>query len=89
MNVFRRILKKLVHNPMIDLTVGSILLISGFWETWSTLDVDLSSGKLHAGHGVLVLGFVTALRAVADMFAGLEFMDEAEYVEKKERKRRK
>jgi len=80
---FRRILKKLVHNPWIDFSVGGILLVTGLWETWQTLPQDLASSNLKASHGIIIFGLVTALKAIAEVFAGLEFMDEAEYIEEK------
>lgn len=79
----RKLLKKLVHNPYLDLSVGTILIISGLWEAWETLPKDISMLNIKASHGIVVFGLVTALKAIADMFAGLEFMDEAEYIEKK------
>jgi len=80
---FRRTLKKLVHNPWVDFSVGGILLISGFWEAWETLPQDLANADFNSSHGVIVFGFITALRAIAEMFGGLEFMDEAEYLNDK------
>lgn len=84
MSVFKKWLKKLVHNSYLDFAVGGILLVSGLWEAWETIPQDFASANLRASHGVIVLGLVTALKALTDMFAGLEFMDEAEYIEKKE-----
>lgn len=81
MEKFRAILKKLVHNPWVDFSVGGILLISGLWEAWETLPQDIANANIRANHGIIVFGIVTTLRAIADMFGGLEFMDEAEYIE--------
>lgn len=85
MNRARTVLKKLIHNPYIDLAVGAILLVSGLWETWETIGPDLLAGNFRLHHGTVFLGFITALRAVADIFAGLEFMDEAEYASETEK----
>ena len=87
MNKFRRILRKLVHNPWIDFTVGGILLTSGLWETWETLPQDLANSNFSSSHGVIVFGIITALKAIAEMFGGLEFMDEAEYIEQGRKKK--
>lgn len=75
-------LVKLIHHPMLDLTVGIILFISGFVEVWETLPQDIQNGHLRATHGVLILGFVMALKALTDVFAGLEFIVESKKVRK-------
>lgn len=83
---FRRILKKLVHNPWIDFSVGGILLLTGMWEAWETIPQDLANSNFRTAHGVIVFAVVAILRSVAEMFGGLEFMDEAEYIEQEKRK---
>lgn len=83
MSNFRKILKKLVHSPYVDFSVGTVLMVSGLWEAWGTLFQDISNLKFGAHHGVIVFGFVSALKAITDIFAGFEFMDEAEYADKK------
>ncbi len=80
---FRRVIRKLVHNPWVDFSVGGILLISGLWEVWETLPQDLSKANINSSYGVVIFGIVTVLRSVAEMFGGLEFMDEAEYIQEK------
>jgi hypothetical protein len=82
MNSVVNFLVRLVHHPMLDLTVGVILFVSGFVEVWETLPQDIHNGHLRGSHGVLVLGFVMALKALTDVFAGLEFMVEAKKVKK-------
>lgn len=79
----RKILKKLVHNPWVDFSVGGVLLISGLWEAWETLPQDLANANINSSHGIIIFGIITALKAIAEMFGGLEFMDEAEYIEEK------
>lgn len=85
----RKKFKKLVHNPWIDFSVGIILAASGLFEAIDTFPQELSDFKLGAHHGVLVLGIATVLRALASMFAGLEFIDEGEYAEKERLKGKK
>jgi hypothetical protein len=79
---FRKILKSLVHNPYVDLTLGTVLAISGISEAWGSIGQDITNFRLGVHHGAIVFGAVTAFRALVDIFAGLEFMDEAEYEEK-------
>lgn len=74
--------KKLVHNPWVDFSVGIILALSGLIEVFDTFPKEISDFKLGAHHGVLILGLATALKAAADIFAGLEFIDEGEHIEK-------
>jgi uncharacterized protein with PQ loop repeat len=79
---FKKILRKLVSNPLLDLAVGFILFIAGIMEVWETLPQDLRSGNIKSAHGVTIFGFVMALKAFTDIFAGLAFVDEANKVEK-------
>lgn len=64
-----------MHNPWLNLVVGIVLILSAFWEIGDTISEDLTSGNFRAAHGILVFGVVTALKALADMFAGLELLD--------------
>lgn len=82
MEGFKKILRKLVSNPLLDLVVGLILFIAGIMEVWETFPQDLANGNIKAAHGVTIFGFVMALKAFTDIFAGLAFVDEANKVEK-------
>lgn len=82
MKGFNKLLRKLVHNPYLDLSVGAILFFCGIFEAWETFPEDFANGNLRSSHAVVVLGIATVLKAVTDMFAGLAFMDEASVVEK-------
>lgn len=75
----------LVHNPYLDLTLGLVLAVSGLSEAWGSIGSDLQNLRIGVHHGAIVFGFVTMFRAIVDIFAGLEFMDEAEYVEKEKK----
>lgn len=81
--------RKLVHNPWVDFSVGIILAVSGLVEIIDTFPQVLSDFKLGVHHGVFLLGFATMLRAVAAMFAGLEFIDEGEIIKEEELKKTK
>lgn len=85
MHQIKEFLIKIVRHPALDLTVGIILFISGFVEVWETLPDDFSNGHIRSSHGVVILGLVMALKALTDVFAGMEFMIEADKV-KKEKK---
>lgn len=89
MKGFKKFLRKLVSNPLLDLVMGLILFFAGIMEVWETLPQDISDVHVRAAHGVIIFGFVMALRALTDMFAGLAFMDEANKVEKEEEKEHK
>lgn len=82
MDRFKKLLRRLVRNPYLDLAVGAILVFSGIFEAWETFPDDFANGNLRVSHSVMLLGFVTVLKALTDMFAGLEFMDEANQAEK-------
>lgn len=82
MDKFKKLLRKMVHNPYLDIAVGLILVFSGMYEAWETFPDDFANSHVRTSHAVVILGFVTVLKALTDMFAGLEFMDEASQVEK-------
>lgn len=60
---------------------GYTFWVEAFWEAWKTFPQDFANSNYGVHHGVIVLGIVTVIRAIADMFAGLDFIDEAEYRE--------
>ncbi|MCL5969994.1 MAG: hypothetical protein M1450_00630 [Patescibacteria group bacterium] len=80
----REFIRKVVKNPYVDLIVGAVLIISGLIEVFSTLPQDLSDLKLGSHHAVIVLGLVTVLRSIVDIFAGVEFLDKSSELRKKE-----
>lgn len=85
----KKVLRKLVSNPWLDLSVGIILFLSGILEVWETLPEDIKNFNVKASHGVVIFGFVMALKAFTDIFAGLEFIDEANKIEKEEKQENK
>lgn len=75
-------LRKFVKNPWLDLSVGAILVISSMFEVWETFPQDFTTANLRSEHAIIIFGFVMVLKALTDLFAGLEFMDEANQIEK-------
>ncbi len=84
-----RKIKKLVHNPALDFMIGTVLTVCGLWEVWDTLPRDLANLDFRSGHGVVILGFVTAFRSVVDAFAGLEIIDDAEFLDSERKENKK
>ncbi len=78
----KKVLRKLVSNPFVDLSVGLILFLSGILEVWETIPQDIHDVHVRAAHGVIIFGFAMALKAFTDIFAGLEFVDEGNKIEK-------
>ena len=66
-----RWVRALAESPWMKFTTGAVLLTSGLDEAIDTLFSDLSSLKLGAHHGVMMLGFVNVLSALPDMLDGL------------------
>lgn len=81
MNV-RAVIRKFVRNPYLDLVLGIVLIFSGLLEVWETLPSDFSDFRLGVHHGIFLLGLVTLLRSVADIFAGMEFFDKLDEAKK-------
>ena len=76
MNNWKVKFRKLVRSPWIDLVVGLLLIVAGLWEVFDTIPQDISDIKFRSQHAIILIGFVTVLPAIVDLFAGLEFIEE-------------
>lgn len=74
-----------VHNPWIDFTLGSMLVVAGFAEVGYSLEYDITHFNLRLHHGVILYGIVSMVKALVDLFAGIQLYDDAELEEKHKR----
>ena len=65
-------LRKFVSHPWVSLMVAIVMLLAGLSEGWETLQEDLMNADLRAHHGIIVYGFYAMLKAIPDVFEGLE-----------------
>lgn len=62
-----RLLKRITQSPAVNLVVGLIFLATGIIELWK------SSGEiLGVHHGVILFSIVHVLKAVVEIYVGLE-----------------
>lgn len=65
-------LRKFISHPWVGLIVAMVMLLAGLSEGWETLQEDLMNTELRAHHGIIVYGFYAMLKAIPDVFEGLE-----------------
>ena len=70
----KKLLKRIVDNPYLNIIVGLILCLSGLWEAWGTLGEDLKNMNIGVHHGAIIYGLFHALKNVPDIFEGLEYI---------------
>lgn len=70
----KKLLKRIVDNPYLNIIVGLILCVSGLWEAWDTLGKDLINMNFGVRHGGIIYGLVHALKYVCETFEGLEYI---------------
>ena len=65
-------LRRFISHPWVSLMVAVVMLLAGLSEGWDTLEEDLMNADLRAHHGIIVYGFYAILKAIPDLFEGLE-----------------
>lgn len=65
-------MKRFLDNPYVNLFIAGTLLYSGLAEGWDTLQEDLTNLDAKAHHGIMLYGFYKMLRAIPDLFEGVE-----------------
>ena len=70
-------LKRITNNPLLNVTVGIILVVTGLVEVWDSIE-EVSIG---AHHGSALFGLLHAIRYVPDLFEGAEYIKGKEITE--------
>ena len=65
---------KLMHHPLVPLSVGLLLLGSSISDVLEPL-TDAATFEIGSAHGLLILGLTTAVKALLDLFEGIEKLD--------------
>ncbi len=65
-------LRIFVANPWVNFTVALVMLFAGISEGWDTFQEDIFEGNLRAHHGIILYGLLAMLKAIPDVFDGLE-----------------
>ena len=66
--------KRWVESAVLNLIVGLIMFGSGLMEAWDTLGADLASANFGGHHGIAVFGLFSVVRALPDLFGGMEYV---------------
>ncbi len=78
MHSFIRKMEKIAKNPHLEAIIGIILLATGIVEAGDTIFEDLTSGNVGAHHGLIVLGFAHAFKAIPAILGGMAIFAHAE-----------
>jgi hypothetical protein len=72
----KRLIRALARNCYLHLFLGAVVALSGLLEIGQTLVEDLSSGNIHSGHGVVLLGLWHLARALAELVEASDYLNE-------------
>lgn len=72
-----RLLRRLTRSPHLTLAVGIVLILLSGDEVVDSLRDGLDVGDLNSHMGVTVMGLVQTLKALPDLFEGLEYVERA------------
>ena len=78
MHAFLKKMEGVAKSPHLELIVGLILMGTGLIEAGETLFEDVASGDIGVHHGMIVLGFAHAFKAIPSVVAGLMMFVDAE-----------
>ncbi len=62
------LVRRITASPLLNIVVGTILLVSGASEIWDTIDAEFSLG---AHHGAVVFGALHVFKFLPDLVEGL------------------
>ena len=78
MHNFIKNMEKFAKNPYFEASLGIVILATGLVEAGNTIFADIMSGKIGAHHGMILLGFVHAFKAIPAILAGMAIFAHAE-----------
>ena len=78
MHSFIRKLEKFVKNPHLEAIIGLVIMATGIIEAGDTIFEDIASGDVGAHHGMILLGFAHAFKALPAVLGGMAIFAHAE-----------
>lgn len=72
----KSIIRFVADNKFFHLFLGLVTAGAGIYEVGATIIEDISSGNIHSGHGVVVIGLWHFCKAVADIIEGADYLEE-------------
>lgn len=84
MRAFLKKMERVAKSPHLELVVGLILMATGLIEAGESLFEDVASGDIGVHHGMIVLGFAHAFKAIPSVIGGLMMFVDAEEREQRQ-----
>ena len=72
----KRLIRALARNCYLHLFLGAVVALSGLLEIGQTLVEDLSSGNIHSGHGVVLLGLWHMAKSFSEIVEASDYLKE-------------
>lgn len=70
-------LRRLSNSPRLNMMVGLILILVSWGEVAESLRDGFDIGDLNSHLGVTLMGLVNVIKALPDLFEGLEYVERA------------
>lgn len=78
MHSFIQKLEKFAKNPHLEAIIGILIMATGIIEAGDTIFEDITSGDIGAHHGMILLGFAHAFKAIPAVLGGMAIFAHAE-----------
>ena len=78
MHSFIQKMEKFVKNPHLEAIIGLVIMATGIIEAGDTMFEDVTSGAIGAHHGMILLGFAHAIKAIPAILGGMALFAHAE-----------
>lgn len=78
MHAFLKKTERVAKSSHLEWIVGMILMATGLIEAGETLFEDVASGDIGVHHGMIVLGFAHAFKAIPSVLTGMMLFVDAE-----------
>ena len=78
MHSFIRKMEKFVKHPHLEAIIGIVIMATGIIEAGDSIFEDIASGDVGAHHGMILLGFAHAIKAIPAILGGIALFVHAE-----------
>jgi hypothetical protein len=68
-------LRQIAEHPILNITVGFILMAAGLMECLESLYANLFKSPIGVHHGAALFGMVQFMKWLPDVFKGLQFIE--------------
>ncbi|MBT3533622.1 MAG: hypothetical protein HN478_07080 [Rhodospirillaceae bacterium] len=72
----KRVIRAIATNGYAHIFLGIVVAFSGGWEVADTLWEDITSGNIHSGHGVFLIGLWHILTSIGEIIESTDYMVE-------------